>query len=1008
MHEIKSKDISISFLDNGSIELIKAKDTMINQVKGNTRDGSLMNLYLRLIAEDGSTNFLALTGPKSKSDFFVGERTAIWEGKYAAVSYKVTLTLVESMWFWKINLTSETNCNADLTYVQDLGLGAEAFVTANEAYSSQYIDNYVVQDEAHVTVCSRQNQSQNGKFPYLQQGSLEPLASYATDGFQFYGTEYKATNIPQGLIEKDLPSCNYQYEFTLTALRTPSFEIGKQAVTRVFYAAYVNSRESANTSILLDLNELKEKYVATDSFGGRVEKVSVKQHTMERPLAGESLTATEINYFYPHKKQVEESEAGELLSFFDERDRHIVLPTKEKRQERMTGNIVMAGATSKPGTAVMATTQYMCGIFESQTVFGNTNMNILTTNVRNSLNYFKNSGTRILIKINGEDRLLTMPSLFAMSFNGADWIYKLEDDFLLIKGEAAADSDQLKLEFSSLRQKKYELKIRTQLELATLGKDAVVTIQGTHVKVKPAGKLAEKLPYLQYALSYECADSPDVRLERNGTEEYLVAEFQSCANLSVITGLQGQAAKMQDVENERRKNEEFITSFVRKLELKQAKDLLPEYLQPTELIIKWYIHDALVHLLSPHGLEQYGGAAWGTRDVSQGPAELFLALGDTQPVGTIIKMMYEHQFIENGNWPQWFMFDEYAEQFAAESHGDIIVWPLKVVAEYLKASQDTAILNTSLRYMSLKDKKFTSKKEKLIDHIKRQVEYLKNHFLPQTYVSAYGDGDWDDTLQPANSEQKKTMASTWTQELTLETLELTAEVTADFDHEFSQEIFELKEKMNADFRKYFMKDTVLPGFIRMDSKNEIHYIIHPEDKITQIKYRLLPLQQGILSHVFNEHEKQRALSLIKEHLLFPDGVRLMDRPATYQGGISKIFKRAEQSAFFGREAGLLYVHAHIRYAEALIECGDLRAAWDALLQINPIGIKKRVPNAVLRQANTYFSSSDAAFSDRYQAQQEFSELKHGTIPVKGGWRLYSSGPGIYVAAVKKLLTHKKV
>nr|WP_054755737.1 hypothetical protein [Liquorilactobacillus satsumensis] len=198
MHEIKSKDISISFLDNGSIELIKAKDTMINQVKGNTRDGSLMNLYLRLIAEDGSTNFLALTGPKSKSDFFVGERTAIWEGKYAAVSYKVTLTLVESMWFWKINLTSETNCNADLTYVQDLGLGAEAFVTANEAYSSQYIDNYVVQDEAHVTVCSRQNQSQNGKFPpYLQQGSLEPLASYATDGFQFYGTEYKATNIPQ-------------------------------------------------------------------------------------------------------------------------------------------------------------------------------------------------------------------------------------------------------------------------------------------------------------------------------------------------------------------------------------------------------------------------------------------------------------------------------------------------------------------------------------------------------------------------------------------------------------------------------------------------------------------------------------------------------------------------------------------------------------------------------------------------------------------------------------------
>ena len=31
----------------------------------------------------------------------------------------------------------------------------------------------------------------------------------------------------------------------------------------------------------------------------------------------------------------------------------------------------------------------------------------------------------------------------------------------------------------------------------------------------------------------------------------------------------------------------------------------------------------LVHYLSPHGLEQFGGAAWGTRDVSQGPTEFF-------------------------------------------------------------------------------------------------------------------------------------------------------------------------------------------------------------------------------------------------------------------------------------------------------------------------------------------------------------------------------------------------
>ena len=36
----------------------------------------------------------------------------------------------------------------------------------------------------------------------------------------------------------------------------------------------------------------------------------------------------------------------------------------------------------------------------------------------------------------------------------------------------------------------------------------------------------------------------------------------------------------------------------------------------------------------------------------------------------------------------------------------------------------------------------------------------------------------------------------------------------------------------------------------------------------------------------------------------------------YTGGTSRIFKRAESAANFGREVGLQYVHAHIRYIEA--------------------------------------------------------------------------------------------
>jgi cellobiose phosphorylase len=68
--------------------------------------------------------------------------------------------------------------------------------------------------------------------------------------------------------------------------------------------------------------------------------------------------------------------------------------------------------------------------------------------------------------------------------------------------------------------------------------------------------------------------------------------------------------------------------------------------------------------------------------------------------------------------------------------------------------------------------------------------------------------------------------------------------------------------------------------------------------------------------------------------------------------------------------------------------------FHALSQINPIGLREIVPSATLRQANCYYSSSDAAFSDRYEAFDDYAKVKSGEMPLEGGWRVYSSGAGI--------------
>ena len=45
-------------------------------------------------------------------------------------------------------------------------------------------------------------------------------------------------------------------------------------------------------------------------------------------------------------------------------------------------------------------------------------------------------------------------------------------------------------------------------------------------------------------------------------------------------------------------------------------------------ILPWFAHNAMIHYLAPRGLEQYSGGGWGTRDLSQGPVELLLAIAE--------------------------------------------------------------------------------------------------------------------------------------------------------------------------------------------------------------------------------------------------------------------------------------------------------------------------------------------------------------------------------------------
>ncbi len=204
--------------------------------------------------------------------------------------------------------------------------------------------------------------------------------------------------------------------------------------------------------------------------------------------------------------------------------------------------------------------------------------------------------------------------------------------------------------------------------------------------------------------------------------------------------------------------------------------------------------------------------------------------------------------------------------------------------------------------------------------------------------------------------------------------------------------------MKSDFRTHIIRDGVAAGFVLFEGDTSTP-LLHPADEETGIHYRLLPINRAIISEQFSPQEVDFHLDLVHRHLKFPDGVRLMDRSPQYRGGISVHFQRAETAAHFGREIGLMYVHANIRYCEALAKAGRADELLEMLQVISPVATADVVPNAQPRQANLYFTSSDAQVYDRYEAAQRMDELKEGKVGALAGWRLYSSGPGIYIGLV---------
>jgi 1,2-beta-oligoglucan phosphorylase len=1000
---------------SGAVRRLDCGPTTLTLFVGNEVECGPANLFLR---RRGGSERTPLLGPASPTRFgAAADGRLAGRGTWQGIDYEISLVLAAaaSVWFWHVrlrNTTSEAQ-ELDLTYAQDLALAPYGAVRMNEYYVSQYIDHTPLADPQRGTLlASRQNQAAEARNPWCLIGSLRRAASFATDALDFHGLASRAGEPPTGLVG-ELPGRRLQHEHSMAVLRDEPLRLAAgESLPAGFFGLFVADHPDASSQADLSrvggVLALPEAVPAADSMepaeggGGDGTLFSAAAPLEAADLDDDALRGL----FAPPWRHEENDERSERLSFFHGADRHVVLRAKELRVLRPHGQLLRTGRHLTPDESALTSTVWMSGVFHSMLAQGHVSINRFLSANRSYLGFFRSQGLRIFARLAGEWRLLGVPSAFEMAPESCRWIYRHaggeiqlcsaarnEPHALTLDIEVTAGPDTAFLISQHIALNGDDGNAAQPLAWRRSGNDLIVTA----AKDSDVGR---RFPRGEFRITL----SPQTAVDRVGTDELLFLDGRSRQEPYLCIATPATRRAGLSVRGFLVPEEEQTP-----WRLPAGEPLTPSLtVEPaaaaehgasaTRLaaMVPWYAQNALVHYLSPRGLEQYSGGGWGTRDVCQGPVEMLLALGRTEPLRDIVLRVMAQQNAD-GDWPQWFMFFERERGIrAGDSHGDIVFWPLVALAQYLLASGDAGILDAPAPFFDPAGPE-AGERATVWEHIERAFTVIGRRLIPGTKLAAYGHGDWNDSLQPADPALRDHMCSAWTVTLHFQALTTLAQALRSAGRGAQAEPLERQaEAVRADFQRLLLPDGVLTGYAVFEGAG-IRYLLHPRDATTGVRYSSLAMIHAILEDMLTPEQTRAHLELIGRELTGPDGVRLFDRPLPYHGGPQRIFQRAESATFFGREIGLMYMHAHLRYAQALAHVGLAEDFFRALCRADPIGIRSVVPAATLRQANCYYSSSDAAFADRYQARAEYARIRDGTISLDGGWRVYSSGAGIALA-----------
>jgi CRISPR-associated protein Csx3 len=956
----------------------------------------------------------------------------------AGLGWRVVLTLdpARSAWAWHVDVRNDGPGarELDLVHTHDVALAAPGMLRANELYVSQYLDIAPLHGDGFGTALAvRQNLAQSGTTPWCVLACTTPVVAWATDALDVHGVAARAGQ-PRAGLGGDLPSRRRQHEHTLAALQTERrrLEPGQRLATSfagLLVADHPGATSDADIRFVhqaLDLARtvaavLAAKLPQQEATAGAAVTAPSGAYDPDRTLAARTVTDAEVERLWPGPwRAVERRDDGTLLSFFTADDEHVVTRAKEVDVLRPHGTILRTGDTAAPDPRSLTVTCWMTGSPLSYLTRGNASDGRVLTTVRGYLGLHPDHGVRVFVEVAGRWRLLDLPSAFAMTPDGARWVHVLdpdrEDAGGVVEVRTTAATTEHVVRMSVRITSGPNRRVMLALHLAGGGDPLPAAPEVAEVHERPDG-IAVALPGGTMRLRSGTPltvgdDGPlfDDGASRGSCVVTLWTGDGSGLDVEVTVDPAGAAVGEPVPDDREDTTEQGRASWwpaVTALRVGGGADARTRAeAEALDVSLPWLVRDALVHFLSPRGLEQYSGGAWGTRDVTQGPVELLLALDRQADVRALLLRILAAQNTD-GTWPQAFGFLPGDEDFRMEPpHGDVVHWPVLAVGRYLQASGDATLLDEKVSWYARADAD-PGPPSTVRTHVERALEVAREHFLPGTHLVAYGHGDWNDSLQPADPAMAVTMCSSWTVTLHHQSLRTLADGLAVVGGEEAL-VGTLRAQAAAvagDLRRHLLVDGELAGYAQLEPPDQLglvevsRLLVHPQDGETGLRHGSLQMIHALGDDLFDADEAAHHVALVREHLTGVDGVRLFDRPPPYSGGLMSHFQRAETATFVGREIGLMYVHAHLRWCEAMARWGDADALWLGLMQVLPPATVSVVPGARRRQSNTYPSSSDAACLDRAEFAARYADVLTGATGLEGGWRIYSSGPGVMLRVV---------